>query len=239
MKTVILKSSVLGLFILLLSCHKTIINSKRIDSTVGNEKVTKNDSIITDSDKPGFIGNLIETQKVAKGDTILFRNWEVADGYIPIVIESDKSKFKVLGDKFSKVYKTGEQKLKKYRVTILNKENKKSFNIYAIAILDNDLDAYDMNQPGAYSEIKKISKTVGRFDFSCPLYKEYYIDFKIKNDAVHIIKLSNLSYSYSETYKYELDTLIVLRNNDPVYPDSLRSIVCKEKNRIHVKDPRQ
>ncbi|WP_395074449.1 tetratricopeptide repeat protein [Flavobacterium sp.] len=44
--------------------------------------------------------------------------------------------------------------------------------------------------------------------------------------------MSNLSYSHSETYKYELDTLIVLHNKDVIYPDSLRYVVCKEKNQI-------
>ena len=235
MKIVALKSSVLVLFVLLFSCNRTIVNSEKKEST----SIKNTDSIITDSDKTGFIGDLIETQKVPKGDTVLFRNWQVLDEYGPIVIQDDKFKFTLVGDKFCKVYKTGEQKLTKYKITILDKINEKSFNIYGIALLYNDLDAYNMNQPSSNPAIQKLSRIVGRFDFTCPLYKEYYIDFKIKNNAVNIVKLSNLSYSYSETYKYELDTLIFLRNNSCIYPDSLRSILCKEKNRIHVKDPRK
>lgn len=48
---------------------------KKNESTIVKEKITKTDSIITDSDKPGFTYDLIETKKVPVGDTVLFREW--------------------------------------------------------------------------------------------------------------------------------------------------------------------
>lgn len=239
MKSVVLKSSILVLFILLYSCHKTIIDSKIKESTTVAKKGFNKDSIITDSENPNFIYDLIETQKVSVGDTVLFREWK---GLVkkPIVIYSDKIEFKVFNDSVSRFYKTGEIRFSKDNITVLNTLTKKSFKIYSIAILDNDSrDAYDMNQANSYLTIKKTSNTIGTFNFSSPMYKEYFMDFKIKDDAIHIIKLSNIEYSYSETYKYQLDTLIVLSNNSRIYPDSLRSIVCKEKNRIPVRDTRK
>jgi hypothetical protein len=75
MKIVALKSSVLALFILLFSCHKAIIDSKKNESIIIKEQVTVSDLIITNSLDPGFDGDLIKTKKVAKRDTILFREW--------------------------------------------------------------------------------------------------------------------------------------------------------------------
>jgi tetratricopeptide (TPR) repeat protein len=232
MKSVVQKSSVVLSFILLFSCHKSIIDSKKNESITIKEQVTGSDLIITNSLDPGFDEDLIKTKKVAKGDTILFREWANAVSK-PVVIYDNKIKYILSKDTVSKFYKTGEEMFSKNEITILNTLTKKDFKINAIAILDKDArDIYANNQPSSYLKIKKMSKTKGTFDFSSERYKEYYIDFKIKNNAVHIIKLSNLEYSYSENYKYELDTLIVLHSNDLIYPDSLRSIVCKERNRI-------
>lgn len=222
----------------MISCQKTIIDSKKNKSTIIKQQVTNSDSIVTNSLKPNFIYDLIETKKVPVGDTILFRNWSASRSR-PVGIYDNKIKYILSTDSVSKFYKTGEIKFSKDKITVLNTFSKKYFNIKFIAILDYSDDAYDMNQPSSYPKISKLSKTVGQFDFSGPIYKEYSMDFKIKNNAIHIIKLSNLSYSYSETYKYELDTLIVLGNNSVIYPDSLRAKVCKEKNRIPVKDSRK
>ncbi|MBE8725811.1 hypothetical protein [Flavobacterium hungaricum] len=217
----------------MISCQKAIIDSKK------NTQIISSDSIIKNSLEHGFDEDLIKTKKVAKGDTILFREW--ANLIIkPVIIYDDKIKYILSKDTVSKFYKTGEEIFSKNEITIFNTLTKKDFKINAIAILDNDIkDVYASNQPTSYLEIKKISKTKGAFDFSSERYNEYLIDFKVKNNAVQIIKLSNLSYSYSETYKYELDTLIVLSNNSRIYPDSLRAKVCKEKNRIHIKDIRK
>jgi hypothetical protein len=239
MKSVVLKSSIVLLFIFLFSCHKTILNSKKNEITVAKAKVNKADSIITDSNDPNFIYDLIMTQKVSIGDTVLFREWSGL-AKKTITIYSDKIGFRMFTDTISKFYKTGEIKFSKNEITVLNTLSNKYFKINAFAIIDNDLDdAYDMNRPTSYLTLKKLSKTLGVFDFSSPMYGEYLMAFNIKNDAVHITKIANQTHSAGQFYKYELDTLIVLRNNDRIYPDSLRSTVCKEKNRIPVKETKR
>jgi hypothetical protein len=238
MKSVVLKSSIVILFIFLFSCHKTVLNSKKSETIVAKEKVNKLDSIITDSNDPNFIYDLIMTQKVSIGDTVLFREW-TGLAKKTITIYSDKVGFKMFTDTISKFYKTGEIKFSKNEITVLNTLSNEYFKINAFAIIDNDLDdAYDMNRPTSYLTIKKTSKTEGVFDFSSPLYEDYFMTFIVKNNAVHITKLINMSYSAGQYYRYDLDTLITLRNNGRIYPDSLRSIICKEKNRIPVKVPK-
>lgn len=239
MKSVVLKSSIVLLFIFLLSCNKAILNSKKNEVTGAKEKVNKVDSIITDSNDPNFIYDLIETQKVPIVDTVLFREWNGLENK-PIVIYSNKIKFKVSNDTTTKYYKTGKVKFSTTKITVFNSISKKSFNIYSFAKLhDHFKDAYDNDQANSYLIVKKISKTVGTFDFSSSMYGEYLMAFKIKNDAIHITKIANQTHSAGQFYKYELDTLIVLRNNNRIYPDSLRSIVCKEKNRIPVKETKR
>ena len=216
----------------MISCQKAIIDLKKNEFKIIEKKGINKKSIITDSENQNFIYDLIETQKVSIGDTILFREWK---GLVkkPVTIYDNEIKFIVFNDTVSKFYKTGKVRFSKDNITVLNNLSKRTFKIYSIAILNLDSrDVYDMNQANSYLEIKKKSKTVGTFDFGSPMYGEYLMDFKIKDYAIHIIKLSNLSRSYSETYKYELDTLIVLKKNEIIYPDSLRRIVCKEKNRI-------
>lgn len=231
MKNVLIKNSFLIVSILLFSCHRTIKNSPT-ESITANTKTINSTPIITNSLDPNFDGDLIKTKKVAKGDTILFREWGNVMNK-PIIIYDDKIKYILSKDTVSKFYKTGEEIFSKNEILILNTLTKKDFKINSIAILDNDArDIYANNQPSSYFKIKKISNIKGEFDFSSEKYKEFNIDFKVTNNALHIVKLSNLSYSNLETYKYELDTLIVLRNKDFIYPDSLRYVVCKEKNRI-------
>ena len=218
--------------LILNSCNKEIKNSLIKVSNTENLKTIDSSSIITNSLDPNFDGDLIKTKKVAKGDTILFREWGNLKNK-PIIIYDDKIKYILSKDTVSKFYKTGDEIFSKNEILILNTLTKKDFKINSIVILDNDArDIYANNQPSSYFKIKKISNTKGEFDFSSEKYKEFNIDFKVTNDALHIVKLSNLSYSNLETYNYELDTLIVLRNKDFIYPDSLRYLVCKEKNRI-------
>lgn len=228
MKNVVLKSSVVILFILLFSCHSRISDSKKNELKI----VQKKGVIITDSENPNFIYDLIKTQKVTIGDTVLFREWK---GLVkkPVTIYGDEIKFTVFNDTASKFYKTGKVRFSKDNITVLNNLSKRAFKIYSIAILNLDSkDAYDMNEASSYLEIKKKSKIVGTFDFGSPMYGEYFMDFKIKDNAVHILKLSNIKYSAGVEYEYKLDTLIILKNNSHIFPDSLRSILCKEKNRI-------
>lgn len=238
MKNVLIKNSILLVPILFFSCHRTLNNSKKEALKIDISKTINSASIVTNSLDPNFIYDLIETEKIKKGDTLLFREWASAK-ISPISIYNDKINFEVLGDTLSKFYKTGEEKFSKHKILITNGTDYNRFHIYSVAILNNNTEPYAMSQPSSLAKIKKLTKTTGRLDYSCEAFDEFNVDFKLKDNSMHIIRLSNLSYSYSETYKYELDTLIVLKKNDIIYPDSLHYAVTREKNRISVKDDRK
>ena len=240
MKNVSIKSSLLLLVILLLSCHNSVKNKKNIIINVDNVKLKNLTPIVTNSLDSNFVYDLIETQKVQKGDTVLFRKW--GTGTIdkkPILINNDKTKYEVFGDSIVEFYKTGMEKFSTHKITVSNNLNDNTLSFYGITILNKDKDAYAMSQPSSLVKVKKLSRTLGRLDFSCEAFDEFYVDFKLKNNSIHIVRLSSLSYSYSETFKYELDTLIIIKNNDFIYPDSLYYSTTREKNRIKVKDNRK
>jgi hypothetical protein len=65
-----------------------------------------------------------------------------------------------------------------------------------------------------------------------------FVDFKVTNDALQIIKLSSEKYIKEGIIKDKLDTLIVLRNKNYIYPDSLLFLLNKKKNCIVGKDIR-
>ena len=238
MKNVLIKNSILLVPILFFSCHRTLNNSKKEALKIDISKTINSASIVTNSLDPNFIYDLIETEKIKKGDTLLFREWASAK-ISPISLYNDKIHFEVLGDTLSKFYKTGEEKFSNHKILITNGTDYNRFHIYSVAILNNNTEPYAMSQPNSFAKIKKLSKTIGRLDYSCEAFDEFYVDFKLKNNSMHIIGLSNLSYSYSETYKYKLDTLIVLNKNDIIYPDSLHYAVTRAKNRINLKDDRK
>ena len=238
MKNVLIKNSILLVPILFFSCHRTSNSSKKEALKIDNSKTINLTSIVTNSLDPNFIYDLIETEKIKKGDTLLFREWASAK-ISPISLYNDKIHFEVLGDTLSRFYKTGEEKFSKHKILITNGTDYNRFHIYSVAILNNNTEPYAMSQPNSLAKIQKLSKTIGRLDYSCEAFDEFYVDFKLKNNSMHIIGLSNLSYSYSETYKYKLDTLIVLKKNDIIYPDSLHYAVTRAKNRINVKDDRK
>ena len=234
---VVIKNSWLFLIFLMVSCHKPIGNRKTI---LTKTKEMSNDTlkIITNSDDPNFNFDLIETLNVKIGDTVLFRNWLTYEKNEIILFENE-NRFEISGDSIVKVYKTGKQKFYKHTSTISNKTTNEFYKIISTSILNNNKDAYHPEQPLTSPKFVKLSKSLGRMDFSCPLFKEFYIDFKITNGQISICKLTNLSYSYSQTYKYELDTLITLKNKNLIYPELLRDKTTMEKNRIFVKDPRK
>ena len=238
MKNVLIKNSFLSVFFLFFSCHRTNNNSQKDVLKIDKLKKVNSSPIVTNSLDSNFIGDLIDTKKVQRGDTILFREW-ASSKINPITLYDDKTKYEVFGDTLSKFYKTGEEKFSKNKIILVNKSNKHSFYFYGVAILNNDTDAYAMRQPSSLSKINKLTSTTGRLDYSCEAFDEFYVDFKLKNNSIHIVRLSSLSYSYSETFKYELDTLIIIKNNDFIYPDSLYYSTTREKNRIKVKDNRK
>lgn len=233
MKNVSIKSSLLLLVILLLSCHNSVKNKKNIIINVDNVKLKNLTPIVTNSLDSNFVYDLIETQKVQKGDTVLFRKW--GTGTIdkkPILINNDKTKYEVFGDSIVEFYKTGMEKFSTHKITVSNNLNDNTLSFYGITILNKDKDAYAMSQPSSLVKVKKLSRTLGRLDFSCEAFDEFYVDFKLKNNLLYIQRLSSLSYSYSETYKYKLDTLIVIKNNGFINAESLYFSATREKNRV-------
>jgi hypothetical protein len=231
MKNVLIKNSKLLLFVLLVSCHRTVKNSPAENSKNDKKKAESSLSIITNSLDPNFVYDLIETQKVEKGDTILFREWET-NHMNPISINNNNKKYEIFGDTLSKFYKTGEEKFSKYKITISNKTEKKAIDIYGIVICNNFREAYHQDQSSATPKMKKLSKTIGRFEFECLDENGLFVDFKVINDNLQIIKLSSEKYMKKEIVKHKLDTLIILTNSNYIYPDSLLFVLNKKKNCI-------
>ncbi|MDI9309422.1 MAG: hypothetical protein QM535_04335 [Limnohabitans sp.] len=236
MKNVLIKNSFLFfLFTIFLGCHKPI---KKTDESI-KEIVIKDkknvQTIVTNSLDSNFIYDLIETQKVDKRDTILFREWETMN-LKPVLIDHNNTKFTVLLDSIVRFYKTGDIKFSKHKITILDKKNDKSFYVQGIAISNDFREPYSIEQTSpAPSKINRISQTEAQFQFDCHSEYQLYVNFKIKDNILQITKLTSSKYFKKGIEKQKLDTIIVLQNKSYIYPDSLLYKLNKSKKILQKK----
>lgn len=229
------------LFILLL----LIVSCKRTWDKAQKETLNKKDTITydyshietisyfeeNDSINSEFNEELIYTLPVKKLDTVLFRKW-IVDSYKTLLFNNQKSKLKIQQSRFLNCYKTGGNMFS-INSMVLKKEpsNKEILSFYGYCDFSfKNKNPYDLYTHRSSPLIRKKSNSKGLFDFSRINRGEFYMDFEIKNNEIHITKITE-EISYFTNKAYELDTLIVInKNNKYIDVCRLYDITQKEKN---------
>ncbi len=184
-----------------------------------------------DSINSGFDEELIYTLPVKKLDTVLFRKWTV-DSYKTLTFNINNSKFEIQQSRFLDFYKTGKNMFSINDIFLKkDSNNDKKLTFYGYCDFSfRDIDPYDLYTHRSSPLIRKKSNSKGQLDFSRINRGEFYMDFEIKNDEIHITKITE-EISYFTDKAYELDTLIIInKNNKYIDVCRLYDITQKEKN---------
>lgn len=187
--------------------------------------------IETNSLNPNFIGELIDTLPVKKGDTILFRNWE-SNADTVFISGSNGKEYQLRNEPLVQYFKTRREKFNTNKIFI--ESNKNTTTLENFIVLDEMWEAYDFMQPPSINRIIKKSDSMGQMEFIYNNGAQFLINFKIKNSALHIIKMSDSMTYRGEEFNYNLDTLIVYNNkNRLIKSDELNKILKQKKNRVY------
>lgn len=231
MRIVKIKNSIIVLILaLFVSCKPQV--DKKITPTTENDiksSIQKYDYSKIDL-KEGFSVELIDVLPVKKGDTVLFRKWEVSN-YKPIFFVNKESKFKVQGSQFINYYKTGENKFSQYKLSLENTVTKKVFNFSTCVNYGDEEDIYSINKTSSYGELEKITNTYGRFKVGGGAGLGNFIYFKIKDSNIIITRLEIIPRTQAKQYYFILDTLITVNNkNNIIDIGKLNTITVDVKN---------
>lgn len=164
--------------------------------------------IETNSLNPNFIGILIDSLPVKKGDTILFRNWKSFVDTISIY-GSDNKKYFIITDSIVQFFKTVSKKYKTKKMTVLDKQSQSLVFLETNVTLAKDRQSYDPVRPPCYFSFIKKSDSIGQMEFEYFDISQFILDFKIKDNALYIVKMSDFMTYRGEEFNYNLDTLIV------------------------------
>lgn len=171
---------------------------------------------------------------VKKGDTILFRNWESNADTI-FIYSSDGKEYQLRNEPIVQYFKTNTGKFNTNKIFI--ESNKNTTTLKNFILLDEMREAYDFEQPPSINQITKKSDSIGQMEFIYNNGSQFILNFKIKNNALYIIKMLDSTTYQGKEFNYKLDTLIVYNEtNRLIKSDELNKVLKQKKNRVYSKE---